>query len=127
MYTNNAKQIRESVIPAYERELAGARRAGDKGAIAAIEAELKAARKLAGVDETAMPAASETSSSDTVTTGGEGSADLDRDALKARALELRLEFDSRIPTPKLIKLIEEADASTTDPVDETAMPAASEG
>lgn len=49
-YTNNVKQIQDSIIPAYERELAGARARKDEETVALIEHEIDRAKKLAGIE-----------------------------------------------------------------------------
>lgn len=62
MYTDNAVQIETSIIPAYERERMFAERAGDAEHVAAIEAEIERARRIAGLTETKKrpPKATET-------------------------------------------------------------------
>lgn len=48
-YTKNANQIENSIIPAYERELAGARARKDKETAVQIEEQISWAKKLAGI------------------------------------------------------------------------------
>jgi hypothetical protein len=75
LYTKNAKQIENSIIPALERELAGARARKDDETAALIEQEIVRAKKLAGipVKEKAQKNAPEKNTQDK--TGGQEKTD----------------------------------------------------
>jgi hypothetical protein len=59
LHTDNSVQIKDVIIPAYQRELAGAKAKGDKDLVAAIESEIKAVKAIAGMKSTTEKVAPE--------------------------------------------------------------------
>ncbi len=53
-YTNDPDQIRRSIIPAYERELAAAKAKGDTARVDSLETHLRNLQRAAGIEDKAM-------------------------------------------------------------------------